>query len=639
MADVLNIGTSALLSLQRAISTTGQNIANVNTEGFSRQRVEFAALEPQLSGSGFVGSGVGIAAITRSYDQYLAGDVLDRTSSAAGASALGDLSGRVDDILADPATGLGPVLDEFFGAVQDVANNPGSLPERQVLLGQAEVLADRFQYLNDRFAGLDQEANIRIDNSVREINAFAAGIADLNDRIVSETVRSGGQPPNDLLDARDQLLNRLSEVIGVTTVDQGDGAVNVLVGNGQALVVGSSVTELETFTDPFDVTRVNVGISGLAVQTDIGRFLSGGELGAVLDFRGNVLDGARSDLGLIATGLTATFNDQQALGLDLNGNFGGDFFRPLEPTISESISNTGTGAVTAVITDPTNLSGDEYQLSFDGANYTLTNTTTNASTTGPGPAFSIDGIDITVSGTPAAGDDFLIAPVAQGASLFDVAISDPRAFAAASPLRSSTSLANAGSGQLNDLAVSDVASLPLAGNIVLTFNSDALGAGVPGFDVTGIAGGPIAYDPSTDANGLPVTLGDIEFTLQGIPEDGDSFSIANNVDGSGDNRNALALAALQTERTLNGGTASYQDAYASLLADVAVSTRQAKSAADTEGTLLEQARSALNSAQGVNLDEEAANLIRYQQAYQAAAQVIAVADEVFQTLLNATRRR
>ncbi|MFT6770746.1 flagellar hook-associated protein FlgK [Congregibacter sp.] len=639
MADVLNIGTSALLSLQRAISTTGHNIANVNTEGFSRQRVVFAALEPQLSGAGFVGSGVTIAAITRSYDQYLAGDVLDRTSSAAGASTLGDLSGRVDDILANPATGLGPVLDEFFGALQDVANNPGSLPERQVLLGQAEVLADRFQYLNDRFSGLDQESNIRIDNSVREINAFASAIAELNERIVSDTVRSGGQSPNDLLDARDQLLNRLSEVIGVTTVNQGDGAVNVLVGSGQALVVGNSVTKLETFTDPFDVTRINVGIAGVGAQTDIGRFLTGGELGAVLDFRGDVLEGVRSDLGVIATGLAATFNDQQALGLDLNGNFGGDFFRPLEPTVSGSTSNTGTGSIAAVITDPTNLTGDEYQLSFDGAAYTLTNTTTNVSTTGPGPVFSVDGVDITVSGTPAAGDEFLIAPVAQGASLFEVVISDPRAFAAASPLRSSTSLANAGSGQLEGLAVSDVASLPLAGNIVLTFNPDALGAGVSGFDVSGIAGGPIAYDPATDGNGVAVTLGDINFTLSGVPEDGDSFSIENNVDGSGDNRNALALASLQTERTLNGGTASYQDAYASLLADVAISTRQAKSAASTEGALLDQSRAALNSAQGVNLDEEAANLIRYQQAYQAAAQVIAVADEVFQTLLNATRRR
>lgn len=639
MANVLNIGTSALLSLQRAISTTGHNIANVNTEGFSRQRVEFAALEPQLSGAGFVGSGVTIGAITRSFDQFLAADVRDRSASAAGATTLADLSGRVDDILADPSTGLGPVINEFFAAVQDVANNPGSVPERQVLLGQAEVLADRFQYLSDRFSALDQESNLRIDNSVQQINAIAGSIADLNDQIVSETVRSGGQPPNDLLDARDQLLNRLSEQIGVSTVEQGDGAINVLVGNGQGLVVGNNASQLETFTDPFDASRLNVGIAGLSIQSDISRFLSGGELGAVLEFRGDVLDDATTELGLIATGLAATFNEQQALGLDLNGDFGADFFRPLEPTVVQSTSNTGTGTVTAVITDAVNLSGDDYQLSFDGTNYTVTNTTTNASITGAGPSFSIDGLDITVAGTPAAGDDFLIAPVAQGANLFEVVISDPRAFAAASPVRSSTSLANAGSGQLDDLAVSSVDNLPLGGDVVLSFDPDALGAGVPGFVVSGpIAGGPIAFDPATDANGVEVTLGELNFTLRGQPVEGDSFSIADNVDGSGDNRNALALSELQTERTLKGGTASYQDAYAALVADVAVGTRQANNAASTEAALLEQSRGALNGAQGVNLDEEAANLIRYQQAYQAAAQVIAVADEVFQTLLNATRR-
>lgn len=638
MANVLNIGTSALLSLQRAIDTTGNNIANVNTEGYSRQRVEFAELPPRLTGAGFVGTGVTIGAITRSFNQFLADDVLDRSSSAAGANTLADLSGRVDGILANPATGLGPAIDDFFAALQDVATNPGSVPERQVLLGEAEGLANRFQYLNDQFSSLDQEANIRIDSSVQQINSLASSIADMNDRIVSETVRAGGQSPNGLLDARDQLITRLSEQIGVTTVPQSDGAVNVLIGSGQALVVGNSASALETFTDPFDVSRLNVGVAGLAVQSDVGRFLSGGELGAVLEFRGDVLDGAVTDLGLIATGLAATFNDQQALGLDLNGNFGGDFFRPLEPTVVNSTTNTGTGLASAVITDPVNLTGDEYRLSFDGTNYTLTNTTTNASTTGAGPGFSIDGVDITVAGTPVAGDAFLIAPVAQGANLFDVVISDPRAFAAASPVRSSTSLANAGSGVIGDLSVSSVGSLPLGGNIVLSFNPDALGVGVPGFDVTGVAGGPIAYDPATQANGIDVTLGDLSFNLSGIPVNGDSFTIENNLDGSGDNRNALALADLQNERTLNGGTASYQDAYAALLADVAVSTRQANSAAATESALLDQSRAALSSSQGVNLDEEAANLIRYQQAYQAAAQVIAVADEVFQTLLNATRR-
>jgi flagellar hook-associated protein 1 FlgK len=637
VTDILNIGTSALLSLQRAISTTGHNIANVNTEGFSRQRVEMAAREGQPSGGGFIGSGVSVAAITRSYDQFLAGDVIDRSSSAAGAAVLADLNGRVDGILADPATGLTPALDGFFAAIQDVANNPGSVPERQVLLGQANVLAERFQYLDGRLNGFNQEVNQRIDSAVREINTLAGRIAALNERVTRETIGSGGQSPNDLLDDRDRAIGELAKIVGVSTVEQSDGAVNVLIGNGQALVVGANASELSTFPDPFDTSRRNIGISTLTSQTDIGRFLSGGELGAALAFRDDVVDGSRSQLGLIATGVAATFNQQQRLGQDLDGDLGLDLFRPPVPTVRESAGNTGSGSLTAAITDPTGLTGNEYRLSFDGATYTLRNTTTSATVTGGGPTLSLEGIEVSVASPPDAGDEFLISPVAQGAGLFEVQLADPRLIAAASPVRSGSSLANAGSGALTDLAATGTSGLPLGSAVTLSF-SDDIGGGVPGFNVTGAVTGVLPYDPATDSGGLDATLGELRFTLRGVPVDGDRFTIEDNLDGSGDNRNALAMAALQTDRTLNGGTASYQDAYATLLADVAVRTRQAKSAAATEQSLLDQARSARDSAQGVNLDEEAANLIRYQQAYQAAAQVIAVADEIFQTLLAATRR-
>ena len=223
MTDIFNIGTSALVSLQRAIGTTGHNIANVNTEGYSRQRVEFAALPPQITGAGFVGSGVTIASITRSYDAFLTEDVRARTSSAFGSSMSADLSGRVDSILANPDTGLGPALDTFFSAMQDVANNPGSIPERQVLVREAEVLSDRFRYLDGRFSQLERQISVQIEDTVRDINDFATSIAQLNEQIVSETIRAGGQPPNDLLDERDQALNRLAEKVGINTFEQEDG--------------------------------------------------------------------------------------------------------------------------------------------------------------------------------------------------------------------------------------------------------------------------------------------------------------------------------------------------------------------------------------------------------------------------------
>lgn len=636
MANILNIGTSALQTLQRAISTTGHNIANVNTEGFSRQRVDFGTLPPQLIGSGFIGTGVTTLGISRSYNEFLAADVRDRSSSAAGAQTLADLTGQVSNILADPSTGLGPALDQFFSAVQDVASNPGSLPERQVLMGQAEVLQDRFTYLNQQFQGLSDQANSRLDSAVDQINRFAQGIASLNDRIVLAS--NTGNEANDLLDARDRMLTQLSSVVGVNTVAQDDGAVNVFIGKGQSLVIGAKSSNLTTFQDPVDPTRRNIGFESATNPADIGQFLTGGEVGAVLSFRSGTLDSARSELGLIAAGVSESFNRQQSLGLDLDGNFGSAFFTTPEASVSIGRNNTGTAIVSAVIDSASELTGDRYELSFDGTDFELRNLDTNNSQTVAGPSFSVDGVTVSLSGTAAAGDSFLIAPVELAASKFDLAISDPRQIAAAAPLRSSATVSNAGTGGLAALAADDVTGLPLAGPVTLTFNPDAMGAGLPGFDVAGMSGGPIAYDPSSESAGKQVSLGDLSFRLEGVPVEGDSFGIQNNLDGSGDNRNALAMAQLQEKGTLIGETQSFQDVYSGLFTQVAVRGRQASASAETESALLQQAISTQNGSQGVNLDEEAANLLRYQQAYQAAAQVIAVADEVFQVLLNATAR-
>jgi flagellar hook-associated protein 1 FlgK len=631
------MGSSALLSLQRAISTTGQNISNVNTEGYSRQRVNFATQPPQFSGGAYIGNGVTVDSIERFYDQFLAAEVRDHTSSQARFQTFYDLSSRLDNLLADPATGLGPTIESFFGALQDVANNPASLPERQVLLGEAQVLADRFQYLDSNFRDLDAQLNGRIEASVGDINALAQNIASLNQQVAQAFAAAQGQPPNDLLDERDQLVRELSQRIDVTVVDTSGGAINVMIGNGQPLVVGNTAQALQTGSSPVDSTRLIVGVGNPGgTLTDLERFLNGGELGGLLDFRSQVLDPAMNQLGLVATGITAVVNEQHSLGMDLNGLPGGDFFRPLEAAFTAQASNSGGSSIGVSISDARALTGADYRLQFDGAQWTLTNLDTGAAQSGPGP-FSVDGVDISVAGAPAAGDSFVIQPTGQNAALFGLALSDPRSIAAASPLRAGAEPANVGSGAISGLAVNDTAGLPLAGPVTLTFNPDALGVGQPGFDVTGIGGGPLAYNPATES-GKNFVLGGFEFAVTGAPGAGDALTIVNNVNGTGDNRNALALAQLQTSNTLLGGTASFQDAYGGMVADIAVQTRQAETGSRTENVLLQQAVASRDSVSGVNLDEEAANLIRFQQAYQAAAQMIAVADQLFQTLLSATRR-
>lgn len=638
MADLLNLGTGSLLSLQRAISTTGHNIANVNTEGYSRQRVNFATQPPQFLGGAYLGNGVTIDSIERIYDQYLADDVRARTSSQARFDTYYSLSTRLDGLMADPAVGLGPVLDSFFGAVQDVANNPGSLPERQVMLGEAQALADRFAYLDANFRNLDSEVNGRIEAVVGEINALSEGIANLNRQITQAAARGGGQAAPDLLDERDRLVVELASKVNVTTVEQSDGSLNVLIGNGQPLVVGLTAEQFQTATDPNDPSQTIVGMLNPAGEVNnLERFLDGGELGALLDFRSQTLNYSRNQLGLVAAGVTAMVNEQHALGVDLNGQPGGDFFLPLEATQTARLGNSGLSSVTPTIDDVSALTGDDYSIVFAGSQWTLTNLTTGAAQQGAGP-FSVDGLTISVAGAPVDGDAFIIQPTRQSATNFGLALTDPAGIAAASPLRGQAELSNLGSGDVSSLVVNDTAGLPLGGPVTLTFNPDALGPGVPGYDVSGIAGGPLAYDPATESNGKTFTLGGFDVTVNGIPQAGDELTIENNTGGSGDNRNALALADLQTSRELFGGTASFQDAYGSLVADIGVQTRQAQTGSETERVLLEQSIAARDSVSGVNLDEEAANLIRFQQAYQAAAQFISVADQVFQTLLNATQR-
>ena len=340
MANILNVGTSALLSLQQAITTTGHNIANVNTDGYSRQRVNFDTLTPQISGGSYIGSGVATDSIERIFDQFLTSEVRNRTSSQSGFQAFSELASRMDGLLADPDVGLAPKLESFFGALQDVSNNPGSLPERQVLLGEAQALADSFHYLDSNFRGINDELNVRIETTVSDINSLARNIAELNEQVVRATAEAGGAPPNDLLDTRDQLITELSKKIDVTTVEQTNGAINVMVGNGQALVVGFSAQSLQTFDNPYDGTQTLVGIANLAGSvTDLGRFLDGGELGAALDFREQVLDPAINQLGLVAMGITDTFNEQHRLGVDLGGRRSSEIFLlPMFPKLEQVLS-------------------------------------------------------------------------------------------------------------------------------------------------------------------------------------------------------------------------------------------------------------------------------------------------------------
>ena len=556
MANTLGIGTTALSALQRAISTTGQNIANVNTDGYSRQSVTFSARPAQDIGAGYLGSGVQVTSIDRAYNQFLANDVQQRTASSGYYSLYANAAERVDSMLGDPSTSITQAMDSFFASAEAVANSPTSLPERQVMLSNAETLVQRFDYIVGRVDDVTKEMNSQIAGAVSEINQLAGGIATLNEEIAKVSGRTGGLP-NDLLDQRDALIVQLSSLVDTKTVAQDDGSLNVFIGRGQPLVTGSVTETLASQTDPDLGSTSIVTLSAfVAGSSDVSDFLTGGKLGAALTVTDEVVNPTRRELNLLAVGFAETVNAIQEGGDDLQGVNGTALFTETEgvvktaPSVDDSTANSGNAAVTFTVTDAKLLTGDSYRVDYTATGVNLRNLTTDTVTTlGASPA-TVDGVQITYTAQVATGgaganqgDAFIVDPVFQASRFLEVKIDDPAKIAAAS-----------------------------------------------------------------------------------------------NGGAAGNNSNMLAMIELRDQSLLKGSTATYGEVYNNLLSDVAVRTQRAQSSAETETSLLSSALDRQSSLQGVNLDEEAANLVRYQQAYQAAAQIVAVANEVFDTLLRATSR-
>lgn len=633
MADLLNIGVSGLLAFQRNLATTSHNISNVNTPGYSRQRVELSASPPQFIGGGYVGNGVQVSSVQRVYDSFLTSQIRTSTSTNSQLQSLYSYASQVDNLFADSQSGLSPALQDFFGAVQGVADDSASIPARQVLLSNAAGLADRFQYLNQRLGDLRNGVNTQLQTATTEINSLAQGIAKINKDIVDASGSGGGLTPNDLLDQRDTLIAQLAERVAVTTIPQDDGAVNVFIGNGQSLVVGTASNTLVTAPNAYDPARLEVAFKTGTTTAIISDSLTGGTLGGALQFRNQVLDSAQNSLGQLATGLVNTFNAQHLEGQDLNGALGAAFFKAGAVQVLARSSNGGSGVVSATIANANALTSSDYRLQNNAGTYTVTRLSDNTVTTlagFPGAPATVDGVTISLSsGVINSGDSFLIQPTRNGARDISVAISDPRKIAAAAPISTSKSLSNLGSASVSPGEVLNSADAALLNTVTITFNNPPTT-----FAVTGVAPDP---SPVAYTSGANIAYNGWQIQVTGTPQAGDTFTIQQNTNGASDNRNALLLGGLQKQLTLAGSSASYQDLYGQVVAQVGSTTHQADISRQAQDNLLKQVTAARDAVSGVNLDEEAADLVRFQQAYQAAAQVISGSNALFDALLSAVR--
>ncbi len=541
-SGILGTALTGLMAFQRSMQTTSNNIANVNTDGYSRQSTNLESANTTFSRGNYVGNGVDVKSVTRSYDQFISSNI--RTS----ASALGDadrfqaMTAQVDNLMANPDTGMTSAMKSFFNAVNTVASDPTSIPARQILVTEASTLTTQFNTVSSQLETLRAQNNEYMQNNIDSINSYTQNIADLNSKIAAATRGGGSQYPNELLDQRDQLLAKLSENIDVSTFTRPDGSIDVFIGQGQALISGDSRSKLSLANSTTDLMQKDILMNGFNVN---GQFASGSLAGAV-KFRDQVLDPAQQQLGLVAAGLGISFNEVHKQGLDLNGAAGKEMFTFQPTEVPVYANNANVGGVLQVSFDRATLGqlhASDYRLDYSAGSYSLTRLSDNSKVlfpTGGLPA-TVEGMNITELSAPSGTASFIIRPTYQAAKNLNAMIIDPKEIAASS---------------------------------------------------------------------------------------------TNNKDG--DNVNALALANLETQSTLTGGK-TFSQSYQQMVAQVGTSANAANVSLSAQKALNNQAVEARANFAGVNLDEEAANLIKFQNAYQASSQVIAISRSLFDSLLSAVR--
>lgn len=670
-SGLISIAMTGINAAQAGLLTTGNNISNLSTEGYTRQRTLQASNPSVMTGAGGIGQGVHVVTVERMFSQALTTQVLNAQTNVSALDTYYAQVSQIDNMLADKEAGLTPLMQKFFDAAQSVATNPSSISARQSMVSAAETMTTGYRSMYERLTEIEAGINSQVRDTVGQINTYTEQIADLNEKIISASA-IGGQPANDLYDKRDKLVADLNELVKVTVTSNTNGSYNVFVGSGQQLVVGSQVTMMSAEPASADRSRNVIGLVGPTgnIQELPESLISGGKLGGLLSFRSEALDASFNQLGLMATSFTQTFNAQHALGRDLLGNANGsanfvsEFFSVGAPDVIPNSKNATGSPTVSVTLDPvtsngtnyySNLTASDYRLSFESGALTLTRLSDNTSWTGA----NVGAINTQLAGSPqgftlsagagafANGDSYLIQPTRDAARHFaisDKISADPRLIAAGlSEAVARGAVANTGTGSVS--SVSYATGFTTGSALSLSYNAGSL-SGFPATGTVTVTAGATT-NTYTMPSSVPYTAGatiaingggwsGVSLVISGVPNNGDSFTLAA-ATGVEDGRNIVKLGNLQTQNTMLGANATYQDNYAAFVNDVGNKTASAEISSVAQTSLLNQAVAAREAVSGVNSDEEAAKLIEYQQAYQASAKVIEIASNLFDTLLSIGR--
>ena len=659
---LLSIGARALFANYAALQTVGNNIANANTPGYSRQSVEFATASGQFTNQGFFGRGVDVTTVSRAHSEILSREVNVATAFAAADQVRASQLQRLEGLFGTGEAGLGFAASQFFNAFVDVANNPQDSSARQVVLSNADMLAQRFSAAGDKISELQSGVVQDLGVALAQLNTLARGVADLNRRVGDALGQ--GQPPNDLLDQRDEMIRKISEIVPVTTIGASDGSLSVFIGGGQRLVLGSGASSMSLISDKFDPTRVGVALAEAGKTIPLTtNLLASGKIGGLLRFQNSDLVDARNLLGQMAQAITGAVNEQQALGLGLGQPpaGGAPVFSTGGLRVAPSTGNAKAGgvdvasfldvngvrvpSVSIAIVDATRLQASDYELLADpggSGGYQLTRLRDGlVQTIASGDV--VDGFRIDIAAPlPAAGDRFLLQPVGQAARDMQLVLRDPRGIAAASPVTATLGSTNTGTASVASLRAVDPSLDPNL-TATLTFTS---ASGNYNWELRDPGNAVVSSGSATWQAGAPILLNGWELQLAGAAANGDRVTVQKTLYPAANNGNARALADLRsaalvgTQGTAGAGLesgATITDAYANAMSEIAVRVQGARTSAQISAGASAAAKAANDDVAGVNLDEEAARLIQYQQSYQAAAKLLQVAQTVFDALLATGR--
>jgi flagellar hook-associated protein 1 FlgK len=633
MGDMLSTGVTGLLAFQNALDTISNNVSNVNTPGYSVEAANLVTNPSTQTAEGSIGNGVSVANITRSYNIFLDAQTQSATSSFNQFNTLSNLGNTINNMFADPTTGLSATLQNLSQSIQTLANNPAQSASRTAVINQLQSSVAQIQGYQNTFNQLNSQVNSQLQAEASTVTSLAQSIASLNGQIQTANASGTGQAPNNLLDQRNNLIDQLSQDINVNTVTQSDGTVSVFIGSGQALVVGNQSSTLAATNDPFGSGQLDLSLQTGKSSADVTSALSGGVIGGLLQFRTQMLVPGENSLGQAAITLANLLNTQNQAGLDQNGNIGGALLNVGGPQVLQSANNTGSAAVTGTVSNLGGLTTNDYDLTFDGANWSLINTQNGASTAltattvaGVTTLTGGPGLTLSVTGTAKSGDEFLVEPTANAVTGLSLITTDPTKIAAAGPLVTSANSANTGTASIVSATVPNTAAWT-RGNYTINFTS------ATAYTVTNAGGVQVAAGIYTPGTAIP--FNGIDVTLTGTPAANDSFAINDNANGVGDNSNALKLANIMNLKVLNGGAQSLSSTVQAYVGTVGLQTSQAQNGTTAQQAVLNSAQTAQQSVQGVNLDQEAAKLLQFQQAYQAAAQVIASSNTLFNSIIQA----